>query len=361
MSKLKKINHHLNELFVAERADASEYTLTLLISAITTVLLTRVYLELTGFIQLAVGGLHIAHVLWGGLLLLVSNLIILTYHGKKIRILSAVLAGVGFGLFIDEAGKFLTSDNNYFFQPTIMLIYLFFIILYFIHRFFARQTHTDPKTLIYQALEQIEEIIEFNLDKKEKQIALNTLSKISSKPNLYQDLAKKLTKIVNGEKTIHNQPSKLHLYYKTLRSQIYRFFFTQKLSIPFLLSLRVLAGLSTIFTTIFILVQNKSFVSLRIFSNNAITPDAWSIVIFSLLVISEFTSLSIALNGLKHLFARRRFKALEKFKASLLISIFFTQVFHFFFRELDASLGLIANIAVLIGVQQLILQQQTKS
>jgi len=32
--------------------------------------------------------------------------------------------------FIDELGKFITSDNNYFFQPTISLIYIVFIIIF---------------------------------------------------------------------------------------------------------------------------------------------------------------------------------------------------------------------------------------
>ena len=39
-------------------------------------------------------------------------------------------AGAGFGWFIDELGKFITRDVNYFFQPTIALIYIMFIVMY---------------------------------------------------------------------------------------------------------------------------------------------------------------------------------------------------------------------------------------
>ena len=33
-------------------------------------------------------------------------------------------------LFVDELGKFITSNNDYFFEPTVGLLYLLFVLLF---------------------------------------------------------------------------------------------------------------------------------------------------------------------------------------------------------------------------------------
>ena len=38
--------------------------------------------------------------------------------GQTRQALAAIVGGAGFGTFIDELGKFITSDNDYFFRPT---------------------------------------------------------------------------------------------------------------------------------------------------------------------------------------------------------------------------------------------------
>lgn len=59
-----------------------------------------------------IGDFHIAHVLWGGLLGAVAAVLLLfIWRGPNVICVGSLLAGIGFGLFIDEVGKFITSGK----------------------------------------------------------------------------------------------------------------------------------------------------------------------------------------------------------------------------------------------------------
>lgn len=93
------------------------------VAAVATVLLTRAYLAATDYPQIGGGGLHIAHVLWGGLLMALAFVLLLSFAGPAVRPVGALVGGVGFGLFVDEVGKFVTADNDYFYEPTAAIVY----------------------------------------------------------------------------------------------------------------------------------------------------------------------------------------------------------------------------------------------
>ena len=127
------------------REQAERYLLISLIAFGVTVIGVRVFLQLTGFPQLGNSVLHIAHALWGGLLLFTAALMPLLFLNKWVIEASALLSGIGTGLFIDEVGKFITQTNDYFFPPALPLIYGFFLLTVLIYLYFRRSYANDPR------------------------------------------------------------------------------------------------------------------------------------------------------------------------------------------------------------------------
>ena len=79
------------------RNHADVYLLTSLVAFAATVIVTRVFLELSGYPQIGNDVLHIAHALWGGLLLFVAALLPLALANRWANQASALLGGVGAG------------------------------------------------------------------------------------------------------------------------------------------------------------------------------------------------------------------------------------------------------------------------
>jgi hypothetical protein len=154
---------------------ASSLTELWLVSAVTTVLVIRAYLALTGYPTVGGDSLHIAHMLWGGLGMAIGfGMIMLTAHGIW-KPLATLVCGIGFGTFIDELGKFITRDNDYFYQPAITVMYGLMILLFVIARFLgARREPTEADHLFF-AVQGLQWAAIGKLDKARKRIALEHL------------------------------------------------------------------------------------------------------------------------------------------------------------------------------------------
>jgi len=138
-------------------ASAANLLENFIISAVASVLVIRLFLELTGFPQLGGGGLHIAHMLWGGLGMLIAIIIMLAFADYTAKAWATVIGGIGFGAFIDELGKFITSDNNYFYQPAVAAIYVVFVVLFLAVRRLNRPGALSPEESLANAAEIVRE------------------------------------------------------------------------------------------------------------------------------------------------------------------------------------------------------------
>jgi len=117
----------------------------LLFFAVATVLAIRAFLHLAGYPRIGGGNLHIAHMLFGGLFMLGAITLLLVFWNPAMRRLAAVVAGIGFGFFIDELGKFITNDNDYFFKPTAAILYVLFLALWMFARWLRTSLPLDAR------------------------------------------------------------------------------------------------------------------------------------------------------------------------------------------------------------------------
>jgi predicted nucleic acid-binding protein len=160
------------------REEAPRLVFYTLVSFAASVSLTRLFLELTGFPQIGGGELHIAHVLWGGLLLFIASMVPILYSNRWALVVDALLAGTGVGLFIDEVGKFITRTNNYFFPAAAPIIYAFFLMTVLLYLEVRKPRKRDARAELYSVLDEIEEVLDDDLSESEKAHILKGLEKV---------------------------------------------------------------------------------------------------------------------------------------------------------------------------------------
>lgn len=160
---------------LVRRYYAERYVLVTIISFALSVSLTRFFLNITGYPQIGGSQLHIAHVLWGGLLLFIGGLFPLIFANKRAFDLSAALSGVGIGLFIDEVGKFITRDYDYFFPAAAPIIYVFFLLILLVLLLLRRKKSEDLRASLFHVIERYEEILEGDLSKLEQEQMMRSL------------------------------------------------------------------------------------------------------------------------------------------------------------------------------------------
>ena len=139
------------------RSEAGLHLEFFLVAAVSAVLGIRAFLHLTGYPTVGGGGLHIAHLLWGGVFMLIAMVLMLTFLDRPVHRAAAVIGGLGFGVFIDEVGKFLTTDNDYFFRPAIALIYVVFVGLFLVVRVVLGGPTLSPREALANAIHLSEE------------------------------------------------------------------------------------------------------------------------------------------------------------------------------------------------------------
>jgi hypothetical protein len=179
----------------ARNADFGALQETVLVCAASTILIIRTELWLTNYPQLGGHGLHIAHLLWGGLLMLLAIAILVTFLGRAPRRTAAVVGGVGFGFFIDELGKFVTSDNDYFFKPAAAMIYAIFIGLFLANRAMRRRRGLSVAERTSNVVELLGEAARGGFSEQDRRRALTLLDGADCDDGLAAGLRELVTRL----------------------------------------------------------------------------------------------------------------------------------------------------------------------
>jgi hypothetical protein len=316
---------------------AARYLDLFIVGGVSAVLAIRFILRITGYPSLGGARFHIAHMLWGGLLMAAALLVCLSFLGNRTRLWAALLGGVGFGTFIDELGKFITRDNNYFYQPSVALIYITFVLIYLAVRDLQMRRGISREEYLVNAIHDLEEAVINDLQPDERDRALRYLGAIAEKDDLTLGLAA-LIERASVQPASNGLSHRIRRYvvarYEAVLARSNRF---GGLITLFVLQLAINAG-----TVALIVVGNWSAGTVTEVSRRSGTIGSLAIsdllLIGSTLIPSIFVG--IAVFALRH----SRMTALHFFHRAVLLSICFTEVFMFYRNQAAALMVLAFNL-----------------
>ena len=307
-------------------ADAGERLELMLVAAVATVLGIRAFLAATGYPQVGGSGLHIAHLLWGGLGLAIALIISMSVLGRRSKTLAALIGGLGFGFFIDEVGKFVTSTNDYFYKPAIGLIYITFVAIALVLRF-VRTRHASPNAALANALELIADAHTNGLSPDE-QVRILELLRASGDQS---PIVTALHQAVADAPTSFDAPNP----YERLKAWLARRY--ERIAVS-----RAFVGVVIVSSIAFLLVSVPS-----------IAISVGALLVGSTLVASKTLVLTLiasalvtaaTLVGVVQLARRRRIRGLEWLRTSMALSILIASPIEFWTKEFAALPGFLATL-----------------
>lgn len=311
----------------------------LLVSAVTAVLVTRLYLSLTGYPRIGGGPLHIAHLLWGGLLMLVALILLLSALGNRAKRIAAIVGGLGFGLFVDEIGKFVTADNDYFFQPAIALIYVLFIVLFLVFRAIERRALTAHEALV-NAADMLVEVILGGATRSE----LARTRWLLKRSGDHGPIAQALHDAIAGATRVQEERSIVNVMavaaWRTYDRLLLWPWFQRALWLVF------------VGQAVLGLIANIAIGWAAMRGLSAEGPPAT--------LLTSSISLALIIIGVVHL-PHSRLDAYRWFERGVLISVFFTQVIWFWQDQLTALSGLLWDLVLLSALRFLIRQESART
>jgi hypothetical protein len=359
MSSVHSNPHSAASRWPTRGADMLRLLDTFLICAVLTILVIRTELYLTNYPQIGGHGLHIAHLLWGGLGMLVAQIMLLSFVTPAVRQVAAVVGGIGFGLFMDEVGKFVTSDNNYFFKPTAAIIYCVFITIFLVVRQLDRGWAFSPREYLLNAIELTKDVPLLRLGRERRRHALALLDRADPA----DPLVPHVRAMLDDPRALDERPAwpGRRLVRRIRRELLERAEHPgfEKLTVAL-----IAVWVTLLVTQIVIVVwftgthlhrQQPFRLGGRITSVSLDSEDR-AFVIWAV-TLSTAVAAAFAVTGLVQLVRGLRRQAFEMLERALLVSIFFTQVFAFVHTQFEAVIGLLVDLVLFLMVRTVLTRE----
>ena len=303
-----------------------------LVCAVASVIGNRVFLIITGYPQLGNGTLHISHAIWGALMMAIAIIFAISFLAPNNRTFIAFIGGCGFGWFIDELGKFITRDVNYFFQPTIALIYFVFITMYLVFRGIGRREYTADEAVL-NGLEALKAATIGELGEPRRRAALSLLDTTGAD----DAVARQVRTMLADETGLPNpRPNRFERAGVGVRDWYLR-----------LTTRRWFTSAVTWWFVVVGSLQLVAAVALSLDHRGIHGFEEWATVISSGVSGALFV---VGVVRLRH----HRLSAYHWFERGILVQIFVTQVFEFAQEQLGAIFGLGFNLLLWIAIRSMI-------
>ncbi len=338
---MKDISSVFNKVFIRNIEGASLMEV-FFVTSIASVLAIRAFLHMTGYPQFSPGSLHVAHVLVGGLFMLAAMILFLAFTGRASRYLAAFLGGFGFGAFIDEVGKFVTSDNDYFFKPTVAIIYVTFVAIYFIMERISRAPWLSDKERLVNVLELTKEAVMHDLRSEDQKRALSLLKDADQRNPVTIALSQLMLNVESIPVAEPDLWTKIKRWASNVYARVVKKSWFTKVVIVSFISLSLLSLILNLLVIIILLIFESEL--------PPITLSEYGGAI-SALIAGAFVVLGV----LK--MRRERLEAYRLFRASILIQIFLVEIFVFLDEEFAGLTKLAADIGVLLVLRYMISQE----
>jgi hypothetical protein len=254
--------------------------------------------------------------------MLAALVLLFTYLDGRVRVAAAVVAGIGFGTFIDEVGKFVTSDNDYFFRPAVAVVYVVFVGVFLAIRAARRRRPEGPQEALAAALGLVANAEIAGLDADERDRALDLLGRTDPE----DPLARALREYVRQAPTAADGP--LDILRDRARRAV-RAIAAQRWFVGLLLAIVAANVVLTIAWTVYAIA-------------NLPTPPG---VVDLVLVASGLLRTALVLNGVR-LYRSSPAAAFRWLQAAILVAVFVSEPFVFYRSQLLAIFGLAGDLVV---------------